>query len=284
VTNAPADLLGLRSELESLTGLSPVDIGIVGNGAHQKSGGYHEGKDTLQANGLWAGDYSVRLARDRNGCTLSASATDIGAGWRQGRTTWLQWNNLLANTLRANDPALAAVRAINYSPNGTTRWRIDRETGWRTESSGDTVDIHTHIEFYRDTEGHRQQALDRIVALAQQAITGQAAPSSEVDVTPEEHTKLDAVYNLYDQVQLPGGGATQFQVPITKFIKGIAADVAAVKVAVGTPAPIVLSPEQITEVAAALAGLVPTLEEFRAVADAAVKARLDGASIHTAGA
>lgn len=190
MTNAPSDLLGLRATLEQLTGLPAVDVGIVGDAAHARSGGYHIGRSGLQAAGVWSTDYSVRLQRDRNGATESASAMDVGAGWRQGRATWLRWNQLLANALRSNDPALAAVRAINYSPDGSTKWRLDREAGWRTASTSDTVDIHTHIEWYRDTEGRRQQSLDRIAALARQAITGQLAPGGDDMLTQQEHDEI----------------------------------------------------------------------------------------------
>lgn len=194
MTNAPADLLGLRAALQPITGLSAVDIGIVGDAAHARSGGYHIGRSGLVAAGVWSTDYSVRLTRDRNGATESASAVDIGAAWKAGRAAWLRWNNLLVAALHANDPALAAVRAVNYSPDGTAKRRTDREAGWSVVSSSDTVDIHTHIEFYRDTEGRRQQALDRIAALAQQAITGQIAPGGD-DVSAHTDAVIDAWRN-----------------------------------------------------------------------------------------
>src|SRR5436190_1376774 len=106
MTNAPGDLLGLRSTLQGLTGLTAVDVGIVGDEAHARSGGYHIGKSGLQAAGVWSTDYSVRLNRDRDNCTESASAMDVGAGWRQGRGVWLRWNNLLANALHDGDGQL----------------------------------------------------------------------------------------------------------------------------------------------------------------------------------
>jgi hypothetical protein len=287
MTNAPTDLLGLRSRLQTLTGLSPVDVGIVGDAAHARSGGYHIGRSGLIAAGVWNSDYSVRLPRDRNWATESASAMDVGAGWHAGHAVWLRWNNLLANALRAGDPALSAVRAINYSPDGSLKWRIDREQSWRTESSGDTVDIHTHVEFYRDTEGHRQQSLDRIAALAQQAITGQApAVTSGVFMALTDQQQQD----LWEWLALlvdPGTPATgrktdRFHFPPT--LMQLKADVDALKAATSAPVPVVLTAEQITAVATALAGLVPTVEELRGIVDAAVKARLDGATVHTAGA
>lgn len=63
---------------------------------------------------------------------------------------------------------------------------------------------------------------------------------------------------------------------------------AAVK-ALGSPDPTAIAAELagnaafVGAITAALAGLVPTLEELRGIVDAAVKARLDGATVHTAG-
>lgn len=189
MTSAPADLLGLRAGMSSVTGLTnPNNLGIVGDGAHQRTGGYHEGRDVLTANGMFhppatshvgsgTEDYSCRLQRDRTGLTNSASAFDLGNAWpKGGNAAWLRYNNLLAARLRAGDPSLSAIRAINYSPDGNARYRIDRENFWKQESSSDTVTVHTHHEFYRDTEGNRQVTLNALVALAQTAITNPSAP------------------------------------------------------------------------------------------------------------
>ncbi len=284
MTNAPADLLGLRSTLESLTGLSPVDVGIVGDAAHARSGGYHIGRSGLAAAGVWSSDYSVRLTRDRSGATESASAMDVGAGWRQGRGTWLKWNSLFANALRSGDPALAAVRAINYSPDGSTKWRIDREQGFRTESSGDTVDIHTHIEWYRDTEGRRQQSLDRIAALARQAITGQVAPTGGFLMAlsdDQQHDLWEWLALLVDPATPATGRPTdRFHFPPA--LKQLRAELDDIKAAVATPVTVTLSQADRDAIVESVVGEVST--KFGAVVDAALRARLDGATIHTAGA
>lgn len=182
MTSAPPDLLAFRHQIISLTGLNGLSVGIVGDSAHAATGGYHEGKSDLARVGryhTWATagsnseDYSVRLQRDRDGLTDHASAIDIGYDWPHGgNQAWLKFNNLLAADLRAGQPALAAVRAVNYSPDGTLRRRIDRENGFAVEVSSDSVDIHTHIECFRDTEGRRQDTLNRLVALIRAAITG----------------------------------------------------------------------------------------------------------------
>lgn len=298
MTNAPADLLGLRSTLQQLTGLSAVDVGIVGDAAHARSGGYHIGRSGLVAAGVWSTDYSVRLARDRNGATESASAMDVGAGWKQGRATWLRWNQLLANALRADEPALASVRAINYSPDGTTKWRLDREFGWKTASTSDTVTIHTHIEWYRDTEGRRGDSLARIVALASQAITGQVVLASTI-------TKEDTVFLAIDQggtvYACDGMRSRAFTDPkhVTDF-KTLVGEGLITLAGAGKPprggwyeegfgelsnraAVLAMSQADRDAITATLAGLVPTVEEIGAAVDKAVKARIDGATVHTAG-
>src|SRR5256885_6943450 len=94
MTNAPADLLGFRRRAQAVTGLSdPAEVGIVGDGAHARTGGYHEGRDVLAAIGRYhpgappgdrGEDYSARLARDRARLTDDASALDVAAAWPHG--------------------------------------------------------------------------------------------------------------------------------------------------------------------------------------------------------
>jgi hypothetical protein len=255
VSGAPGDLLGFRARVQQETGLGPNDVGIVGNGAHRKTGGYHEGKDVLVANGLWSRDYSVRLTRDRNAATNRASAVDVGCGWRQGRAAWIRWNNLLVAALHHGDPALRAVRAVNYSPDGTAKRRTDREAGFSVVPTTDTVTVHTHIEFYRDTEGDRQAALDRIVALIQQAASG------------DDMATIDDVYNLLTRAF---NGFTDDGNPITKnlvgkWVSGLQAgqtaqstQLAAIAAKVGAPVQVTLADAQLEELAAVITGHVDT--------------------------
>ena len=176
MSNSPSDLLGLRSRLAGETGLSTNDIGIAADQSHLSSGGYHcGGLDLRRINGVGRDDYSIRQPRDRafynfeitHGSNLS-SAMDVGDDWpRGGRAAWIRFNNLLRAQLGARDPALAAVRGINYTPNGSSKRRFDSLTGQET-STTDTVTWHTHIEWWRDTVGTaaRAQSIDRIVQIA----------------------------------------------------------------------------------------------------------------------
>jgi len=195
MTNAPIDLLTLRSRIQLRTGLSAVEVGIVGDVAHGGRG-YHEGRSDLTRVGVLGTDYSVRLARDRAGLTESASALDIGGAWRTGGgAAWLRFNHLLIMELTGGRAALAPIRAVNYSPDGRQKLRQDRENGWRVEATSDTVDVHTHIEFYRDTEGKRQACIDYLDLLVGTAISGQQ-PDGDEELDANQATEAHEVHEL----------------------------------------------------------------------------------------
>jgi hypothetical protein len=267
MTDAPPDLLAFRTTVLRLTGLPGVaDVGIVGDGAHQRTGGYHEGRDVLSAIGRYhpgaaAGsggeDYSARTARDRRGLTNRASAMDIGAGWpRGGRAAWLRYNALLVAALRAGDPELAALRALNYSPDGHARKRVDREHGFTVESSTDSVTGHTHHEWYRDTDGRRGACLDRMARLINQAITG-------VDVTTVEKVddfvdpRLEAVADMFDTIHR--GPLKGQEVALVAYLKALGSKLDTIATSVGAAAAPVLSDAQVAGVAAAIVGSVAAL-------------------------
>lgn len=217
MTSAPSDLLDLRAILMDETGLTdPASVGIVGDGAHQKTGGYHEGRDVLTmigryhptaAAGSSSEDYSCRLQRDRAGLTNSSSGVDIGYRWpKGGNAAWLRFNNLLVGQLLAGDPALTAVRALNYSPDGSAKRRRDRESGWTLQSSTDTVDVHTHLEFYRDTEGRRQPTIARLGQIAHVAAAGGTSMAG-TGLTFTWGETLDAYIQRIEKIWVPGANA-----------------------------------------------------------------------------
>jgi hypothetical protein len=203
VTYAPADLLAIAHDIAAATGLPRAEIGIVGNAAHVADGtGYHLGRDQLN---MRANPYSARLPRDLRGLTDAASAMDINAAWRVGgRRAWLRFNALLGLALQRDDPALASIRAINFTLDGTTRHRIDRVHHWRVESSTDTVAGHTHLEWFRDTEGSRGGACrTRLIELIIEAIGGPHI----MGLSPEEHKQLGDVAYTETQIHDPADPA-----------------------------------------------------------------------------
>jgi hypothetical protein len=194
VTNAPSDLTTFRTGVViPLTGLSGNDVGIAPDASH--TSGYHVGCEDIQRAGKWNSDYSTRQARDRLDGTNLASAMDIGDDWPHGgRAGWLRFNNLLVAQLRARDPGLAAVRAVNFSPDGTLRKRYDSfNAGQGVIDSTDSVYMHTHLEWWRDTAGTpvRARSLVRLGQIISAAI---------------RYEPLEADVNLTDKV--PGTGTS----------------------------------------------------------------------------
>lgn len=144
---APQNLLDVRDYVQTQTGLSDNDLGIVGDPAHKT--GYHLGKDRTTSR-----DYSRQLARDIAGLTNAASASDIGnfSGLVALTAFLLDW----ARSGRANDPATGKplIRAINGPAADGRAYRWDSQDGWEPEirPEGDSHETHVHIEWFRDTE------------------------------------------------------------------------------------------------------------------------------------
>lgn len=155
MTNAPADLLVVRSYLRRKTGLEPSALGIAGDAAHAAGGGYHMGNDDLLRAGRLNDDYSKReSSRDRPG-TNGASAIDIGDFAASGETL-RRLSVALVNGLRGSDSRLRDVREVICTLDGRSVVRWDR-LGLR--STGDNSHLfHTHASFFRDSEGRRDRA------------------------------------------------------------------------------------------------------------------------------
>lgn len=176
MTAVPTDLGTFRTKVViPLTGLSGDDVGIAPDASHLAGGGYHVGCEDIQRIGKWNTDYSTRQTRDRLDGTNDASAEDIGDNWPHGgRAAWIRFGNLLVARMRAGDPDLAALRAVNFSPDGVVRRRYDSANpGQGVITSTDTVDSHTHLEWWRDTKGTaaRARSLARIGQIIDAAIT-----------------------------------------------------------------------------------------------------------------
>jgi hypothetical protein len=201
-TTIPSDLQAHRERGMRLTGLGGVDWGIAPNEAHKSGGGYHCGCKDCQNIGKFhppatshvgadTEDYSVRQLRDRVVGGNAASAEDIGDDWPNGgRAAWLRFNNLLVKQCRAHDPDLSAIREVNFSPDGTARKRWDAlhpEAG--IVNSTDTVYMHTHVGFWRDTAGTAARArtlarIEQIISAAvnNRPLAGASAGEDEDDM------------------------------------------------------------------------------------------------------
>jgi hypothetical protein len=147
VTYAPQDLLETLAYL-NLQGAPWASLGCVGDPAHAATGGYHVGRDDLAAHGRLGYDYSTtESSRDTNP-TDAASAIDFaGAPWWRPLTLWL------VDQCRAGAPGTEDIREIIYTPDGQTVHRWDR-LGIR-DSGDDSHLYHTHLSFFRDSEGQR---------------------------------------------------------------------------------------------------------------------------------
>lgn len=134
-----------------------VNLGVVGNTAHTR--GYHLGKDRIfdgSGPGVGSSDYSIQTSRDKAGLTNAASAIDLGRldGSLGNLRTFSKW---LVARCRANAAGTRDFREIIYSPDGKTVLRWDRQRGYNSAPRPGEADAshltHTHISFYRDSEG-----------------------------------------------------------------------------------------------------------------------------------
>lgn len=140
-----------------------VNLGVVGDAAHQARPSYHNGQDVINARG-WtaANDYSIRHERDREPhLTNAASAIDLGRlrGTLTGLQHFSRW--LVA---QCQDQALGAsqVREIIYSPDGLNvqRWSgLDGRIHTGTGNGDASHRYHTHISFFRDSERRDKRPL-----------------------------------------------------------------------------------------------------------------------------
>jgi hypothetical protein len=180
MTYAPDDLLAVILYLNGQG--APMDaLGIVGDASHAATGGYHEGHDDLAAHGRLGYDYSVVESPRDARPTDAASATDFG-----GTTWWRPLTLWLVAACETGAPGTEDIREVIYTPDGKTVHRWDR-LGIRT--TGDDSHLwHTHLSFFRDSEGRRGTFL----ALLKRYFAGQPAThyaGTEVGRSTRETTK-----------------------------------------------------------------------------------------------
>lgn len=157
MTFAPATLRQLGSYW---TGQGGVNLGIVGDANH--TSGYHLGKDRIYSpSGLGGADYSVRHPRDEAGLSDAAAAIDLGKldGSLEGLHTFNRW---LVRQCRDGAPGSGDVREVIYSPDGDAvlRWSgVDGGTHTGPGNGDASHRYHTHISYFRDSEGRDKTAL-----------------------------------------------------------------------------------------------------------------------------
>lgn len=152
MTYAPQTLLDARHVYQDYTGLSDVEVGIVGDKDHD--GGYHQGWDNRRITNGELNDYSwEESSRDWNHKTNAASAIDFG--WFEialgGSTiTLIDFNLWIVQELNVGAPDSLDVREFIYTPDGVTVKRWDR---LKKRTSGDKSHLtHSHMSRFRDAE------------------------------------------------------------------------------------------------------------------------------------
>lgn len=259
-TNAPGDLKAFRADVMRETGITdPVAVGITGDPAHAARGGYHISSDDINHAGKFGTDYSTRRPRDHFLPNAYASAVDIGDNWpRGGREAWLRFNNLLIAHLMSGDPSLAAVRAINFSRDGIERKRYD--TANRPQGiidSTDTVTIHTHIEWWRDTANKpvRASSLSTILGYIRTARDHTSEPKgAEVGTLTAPDGHEGDVYYTLTSIPTPENSRIAAHVALSRLL----ADVAIIKTQTAQPI-------DVDALAAAVASHLPDTVDSAAV-------------------
>lgn len=218
---AHPDLDGFRHDLAELIGVPVSEVGMLPDQSHLQGGGYHCGRRDLISIGKFhtpelahigsaTEDYSARQLRDRNALSDYACAVDEPDGWDNGgNAAWIKANNMILAQMQAGDPALAALRAMNFTPDGKVRRRYDTNSrGAGVIASTDTVLWHTHWEFWRDTLGTPglRRTLARLLVITRAAIQGRPVPPEG-----EDEDDMGASFGPID-VQ-PEGRITSLTIP-----------------------------------------------------------------------
>lgn len=142
-------LVDVRTYLIGL-GIPAESIGIVGDRSHRSSGGYHVGNDVLAMIGKLHTDYSKRQTdKDRPGSD-AAMALDIGGLSGQELYELTAW---LIAQCRAGTHDTRNIREVigRRSPSGGVI-RYDA-LGILGDTGSSDHESHTHISYYRDSEG-----------------------------------------------------------------------------------------------------------------------------------
>lgn len=156
MTYADPALVDARTYLIS-RGIPGNAIGIVGDQSHRSTGGYHVGNDVLARIGKLNSDYSKRQTdKDRPGSN-AAMALDIGGLSGQQLSDLTNW---LIAQCKAGTHDTRNIREVigrKTPAGGIQRYdALGLQTGLPAGH-----DTHTHISYYRDSEGGDKTSLFR---------------------------------------------------------------------------------------------------------------------------
>lgn len=218
MTTAPADLKVVQQYAHDITGQDWNSLGIIHT--QPQGGGYHEGQDLLALANRAPGpsyaysDYSYADARAvssngigrdlANSTTLAgdpnaASAFDFGGGFAR----FHEFSNWLVGRCVARDPRAGDIREVIYTPDGSVVRRWDA-TG-RQPNSGDSTHLsHTHISFFRDSNGRRDR-MDNFLGLLKEFFEGITQPPAQ-----QEDDDMGASFG---PLEIPVTGRGSFNIP-----------------------------------------------------------------------
>jgi len=190
MTNAPDSLKAARRLwLDTVPGLDPLAVGIVGDDNHQQNGSsYHLGKSALRPD-----SYTItESSRDRRGLSEDAAALDLGwfdvtvNGRRHTLRTYSVW---LVAQCKAGTADTGDIREVIYSPDGKTVKRWDR-LGRR--STGDDSHLsHTHHSYFRDSTKRDKTALFRRYFTEIGLLEDDMPTADEIADAVWNHTEVD---------------------------------------------------------------------------------------------
>lgn len=273
MTYADLALVQARNYLIGL-GIPGNSIGIIGDQSHRSTGGYHVGNDVLAAIGKLNTDYSKRQTdKDRPGSN-AAMALDIGGLSGQQLYELTRWIIAQCRAGTADTRNIREVIGRRSPSGGVTRYDA---LGILGDSGSADHETHTHISYYRDSEGEDKTSLFRRYF----------QPTPEADMPLVFFAKLvgDPTVRLVNDY-MTNRYVTATEFPVLK--AALAAnnigttvwewpDTPAHRLLFGVnldpidddPAPLLvtLSPEQLAELGVTIQQGMPTLAQIRTVVD-----------------
>jgi hypothetical protein len=173
MTYAPDDLIAALTYLHQ-QGAPWDSLGCVAGPGDRAGGGYHCGWDWL-APVYGTDDYSYCESARDHVKSDAASAIDIG-----GATWWHDLSLWLVDRCEAGATGVEDIREVIYTPDFVSVHRWDR-LGIRT--TGDSSHLfHTHISFFRASEGHRGTFLALLRRYFEHTPTSPAQTSEDDDM------------------------------------------------------------------------------------------------------